>query len=158
MQRAAGLTDVAGLGLQAQQAGQGLQQQAALANQQAGLQAGMANQGAALDQANMLGRMYGQQIGGMTSALGGIGQMGQRETIYEPTWWERVGSDLVGGAMDLAGNFINPFGGFGGFGGGGSSGGGGNYGGLNTNYYQSQGGTFGGGGNWMNVDPTLFYW
>jgi hypothetical protein len=121
MQRAAGLTDVAGLGLQAQQAGQGLQQQAALANQQAGLQAGMANQGAALDQANMLGQMHGQQIGGMTSALGGIGQMGQRETIYEPTWWERVGSDLVGGAMDLAGNFINPIGGllgnldFGGF-------------------------------------------
>jgi hypothetical protein len=120
MQRAAGLTDVAGLGLQAQQAGQGLQQQAALANQQAGLQAGMANQGAALDQADMLGRMYGQQIGGMTSALGGIGQMGQRETIYEPTWWER-NSDLIGGALDFAGNLINPIGGllgnldFGGF-------------------------------------------
>jgi len=163
LQQAMGQADIAGLGLQAQQAGQGLQQNAALANQQTGLQAQMANQSAALDQANLLANIFGQNVGGATSALGVMGNLGQRETVYQPTWWERVGSDLVGGVLNLGGTVAGgvlggPFGAaLGSNIGGNLFGGGDNYGGLNwrnpnvSKVRQS-------GYSYYDVNPDVFDW
>lgn len=163
LQQAMGQADIAGLGLQAQQAGQGLQQNAALANQQTGLQAQMANQSAALDQAGLLANIFGQNVGGATSALGVMGNLGQRETVYQPTWWERVGSDLVGGLFDLGGAAL----GFGGggdgglfsnlFGGGDLFSGGDNYGGLNR-WNPNVSKVRRSGYSYYDVNPNLFEW
>lgn len=107
LQGAQGLSGLAGLGLQAQTEQARLGQAAQLANQQAALQAGMANQQTGLAGAGMLGNLYGTQIGGMTNVLGTLGGLSQPETIYQPTWWERVGSGLLSGSLDMLPSLIS---------------------------------------------------
>jgi hypothetical protein len=106
MQGAQGLAGLAGMDLNAQAQQAQLAQNASLANQSANLQAQLANQGMLGNIAGMQQGMYGTQIGAQTAGLGQMANMGQRETIYQPTWWERVGSDLAGGVMNIGGSVI----------------------------------------------------